>query len=366
MLHPLTTQLVGSYAKPHWLARHDRVHAHDESWWRPDAEVLAEAKRDAALLAIYEQERAGLDLVTDGEAQRVAYDRHFMRCLSGVDFAQVDEQSYVSEVETRTRRKDINSWMSDFALSPRIVGEVSWTQPVAVDDLRFLKAHARRPVKVNVVGPMTLADRLSNHFYAGPEETALALAAALNRELLALEAEAPDVIQIDEPAFHFKLSRARRYGPAALARAVRGLKTPVIVHACYGYALYAAAKHANPHYEEVVELLAASPIDGMSLEYEQPNHQPELLRRAGGKHVVLGLLNLGDHAVETPEHVAARLRGALEVIPPERLHPSSDCGLWFLPRNVAYAKTSALVAGTDMVRAALGLPTRRPCPPDAP
>jgi 5-methyltetrahydropteroyltriglutamate--homocysteine methyltransferase len=358
MLHPLTTQIVGSYAKPRWLASHEKVHALDGSWWRPEAEVLDEAKQDAALLAIYDQERAGLDVVTDGEAQRVAYDRHFMSSLSGIDMNDVARQAYVSEVETRARRSDIDEMMEGFSLSPRIVGPLAWTKPSAADDLAFLKAHASRPVKVNVVGPMTLLDRLSDEHYGDPEAAVMALADVLNAEIRALEALKPAIIQVDEPAFHFKLSRARTFGPQALARVVAGVTTPIVVHACYGYSLYAADKKANPSYAEVVSLLAQSPIAGMSIEYEQPGHEPDLLRHAGDKHILLGLLNLGTQEIETPEQIAARLRAALDVVPAERLHPCSDCGMWFLPRRVAFGKISALVAGTNIVCRELGLPER--------
>lgn len=355
MLKPLSTQIVGSYAKPRWLARHEKIHALDDSWWRPEQAVLDEAKRDAALLALYEQERAGLDIVTDGEAQRVAYDRHFLSSLSGIDMNDVAVQAYVSEVATRERNQDVDAMMADFQLSPKIVGPIEWTRSSATDDLEFLLAHARKPVKVNVVGPLTLLDRLSDEYYGDPRSAAMALAAALNKEILALETLGPAVIQIDEPAFHFKLSRARDFGADVLNVLVRDAQTPVILHACYGYSLYASEKRANPSYREVVEIIASSAVQGMSLEYEQPGHMPDLLEHAGDKHVLLGLVNLGSREIETAEHIAERLSAALEVIPPERLHPSTDCGMWFLPRNVASGKIGSLVEGTRIVRRARGM-----------
>jgi 5-methyltetrahydropteroyltriglutamate--homocysteine methyltransferase len=355
MLRPLSTQIVGSYAKPHWLGRHERIHHLDGSWWRPEAEVLEEAKQDAALLAIYEQERAGLDIVTDGEAQRVAYDRHFLAGLSGIDIMDTEKQAYVSEVETRKRNTDVTEMMEHFQLNPKIVGPIEWVRSSAAEHLKFLITHARRPVKVNVVGPLTLLDRLADHHYGHPRDAAMALAAAINQEMLALEKLGPAVIQIDEPAFHFKLSRAREFGVDLLTRLIEGLSTPVIVHACYGYSLYAESKTANPTYHEVAEIIAASPVQGMSLEYEQPGHTPDLLTHAGDKHVLIGLVNLGSREIETADHVATRLRAALEVVPPERLHPATDCGMWFLPRPVAYGKIRALAEGTNMVKRELGL-----------
>lgn len=355
-MNPLTTQIVGSYAKPHWLARHDRVHDLDGGWWRPDAEVLDEARDDAALLSIYEQERAGLDLVTDGEARRVHYDRHFLLGVKGVSAERRASKAFYSEVTNPQRRTDITELWEAFKMSPTIVGPVEWSHSAALDDLRFLKRHATRPVKTSVVGPMTLYDRVIDEFYPTPEDGIMALAGVLNRELRTLEAEGADLLQIDEPAIHFKLKRAQQLAPAAIARMVEGITTPVIVHACYGYAMYSTGKSANPSYADVVRLLAQLPIAGMSLEYAQPGHEPDLLRDVGDKHVMLGLLDLGRRDIESPEAIAAQLRGALTMVPPERLHPSSDCGMWFLPRDLARGKIAALVRGANIVREELGLP----------
>jgi len=366
---PLSTQIVGSYVKPAWLVRHGHEHHHDGSWWRPGAEVLAEAQDDAALLAIREQERAGLDVATDGEIRRQHYDRHFAQGLSGVSLERLETAAFTTELTTNTRAEGLDDLWRAFQLAPTITGPIGWASSPAVAELRFLKAHTDRQAKACIVGPMTLYDRLKDLHYARPEDAIMDLAAALNRELKALEAEGCAILSVAEPALHFKISRSREIGEATLARLVEGLTTPVVVHVCYGYAKYAAAKDESPHYPEVVRLLARSPVQAMSLEYEQPGHGPDLLRHAGDKEVHLGLLDLGTHAVETPAHVAARLREALQVIPPERLHPCSDCGMWFLPRAVARAKIEALVAGTNLVRAELGLPipehARRLAPPPA-
>lgn len=354
-MQPLSTQIVGSYTKPHWLTRHGREHEFDNSWWRPEAEVLEAARQDATLLSIYEQERAGLDVVTDGEASRVHYDRHFLAALGGVDVEKRASKTFVTEARTSEARADLVDLWESFQISPTITGPLEWMKSAAVEELRFLKQHATHLVKTSIVGPMTLYDRLIDEHYATPEEGILALAGVLNQELRAIQAEGVDLIQIAEPAIHFKLARARELAPAAVARMVEGITTPLIVHVCYGYAMYSTRKSANPSYGDVVKLLADMPVSGMSIEYEQPGHQPELLRHAGDKHVHLGLLDLGTHEVETPEHIAGRLRGALDYVPAERLHASSDCGMWFLPREVARGKIQALVAGTNIVRRELGL-----------
>jgi 5-methyltetrahydropteroyltriglutamate--homocysteine methyltransferase len=351
-LQPLMTQIVGTYAKPHWLGRHQRMRALDGSWWRPEPLVLQEAKEDAALLALYEQERAGLDLVTDGEAQRSSYDRHFLQGLTGIDLTQTEQASVNSEVATVKRTIEGLEEYTDLSETrPSIVGEVRWTKPIAVDELRFLKRHARKPAKVNVIGPLSLFLQTVDRFYYDREAAVMALAYAINQELLALEAAGADVIQLDEPAFHSRLSLARRIGRAAIARAVEGVRVPVLAHVCYGYAVVYKEKSASPSYPEVLEILADCPIAGISLEYEQPKHDPSLLRYCGDKHVVLGLLDLSTDRIETPQHIATRLCAALEVVPAARLHPSSDCGMWHLPRTVAFGKISALVAGAGRVRA---------------
>lgn len=358
-LRPLTTQIVGSYTKPHWLARHQRMRALDGSWWRPEPDVLQEAKEDAARLAIYEQERAGLDLVTDGEAQRAAYDRHFLAGWEGVDFCNLKEARTESSPSFSKRNEAGAEEYSRLSrLKPQVTGEVRWRAAVSVDELRFAKQVAQRPVKTNIIGPISLSAQLVDRFYGDEDALVMALAAALNSELRALDAEGADVLQIDEPAFHFRLPQTRHIAEQAIRRTVEGVRAPVIVHVCYGYALVYKEKSASGIYPEILEILAGCPIAGISLEYEQPGHTPEILRHCGDKHVVLGLLNLGSQKIETSEHIASRIRGALEIVPPERLHPSSDCGMWFLPRHVAFHKIRAMVEGTKSILQHIDVPHR--------
>jgi 5-methyltetrahydropteroyltriglutamate--homocysteine methyltransferase len=362
MLGPLTTQLVGSYVKPEWLVRHDRLLRFDDSAWRLGGELLAAARADAIRLAVYEQERAGLDLLTDGEVGRAAFDRYFYARLRGIDASRLhDRPDHLGEVpalQIDPRRSAERKWHRTHV--PRITGAVEWPGPLSVEDVRFLKRHTDRPVKATIIGPLTALDRLADHHYGDERAAAMALADALNAEMRALEAEGVALLQVDEPAWHYRLSRARTLGRDVIERLTRGLKTPVAVHVCYGYAYFATKKEAHPGYAEALALLADCPdIAAVSLEYEQPGHGPELLRHLNGKDVILGLLDLSTHDVETPEHVGRRLRDALAVVPPERLHPAPDCGMWHLPRDVAYAKLAALVQGTQSVRRELGLFTAR-------
>jgi 5-methyltetrahydropteroyltriglutamate--homocysteine methyltransferase len=332
------------------------MRALDGSWWRPEGEVLQEAKEDAVRLAVYEQERAGIDLLTDGEAQRAAYDRHFLAGLDGIDLTHAVESEPSWHLPTNEPFQDGFEEYNRYArVTPKVVGEIAWAGPRAVAELQFLKRLTSKPVKANVVGPLTLSGSLTDTFYRDREALIMALARALNHELKALEGAGVDVLQIDEPGFHFDIELARSIGREAIAEAVKGLRAPVIVHVCYGYAFLYRKKSASTVYPELLELLADCPIEAISIEYEQPRHEPALLRHCGAKHVLLGLLDLGTQSVESPEHVAERLVAATSVLPPERLHPSSDCGMWFLPRPIAFAKISSLVQGTKEVRRRLGI-----------
>ncbi|WP_283193369.1 hypothetical protein [Rhizobium sp. AN80A] len=352
---PLRTQIVGSYVKPAWLVRHGHEHHHNGSWWRPEADVLQQAQDDVVLLAIHEQERAGLDVVTDGEIRRQHYDRHFVSGIGGISLEKVQDKEFQSELKSKTARTDLGDLWQNFRMSPTITGPLEWVSSPAIDELRFVKKHARRPVKAPIVGPMTLYDRLADDYYQRPEDAIMALAGVLNRELKELQAEGTDLLMVADPALHFKLSRSREIGKPVIERLLEGITTPVVLHVCYGYAKYSSSKTINPSYPEVLRLLSETSVQAMSIEYEQPGHTPDLLKQAGDKHVHLGLIGMGSHEIETPEHIAGRLREALKIVPPERLHPSTDCGMWFLPRDVARAKIEALVKGTNIVRRELGL-----------
>jgi 5-methyltetrahydropteroyltriglutamate--homocysteine methyltransferase len=349
----LTTQLVGSYSKPNWLISHQRVTSPSSSFWRPDPEVLAEAQDDATIVAIADQERAGLDLITDGEQRRQRFDTYFFG-LGGIDREELGpwdmdqrDMSFVDldpEVEARLQE----------AVTPRAVGEIIWPGPITVDDLGFLKRHTRCPTKMTVIGPLTMAARLADEYYRDPEALGMAAAAAINRELRALDEAGVEVVQLDEPDFHFRRDLALEWGGKALDLAFEGIGATRVVHVCYGYATI-GSKRADPNYAEVLEAIAASSAEQISIEYEQPGHTPELLEHCSDKEVVLGLLNLGTEEVESPSCIADRIRAALKVLEPERLHLAPDCGMWFVPRAVAFAKISSLVQAARMVRRELGL-----------
>jgi 5-methyltetrahydropteroyltriglutamate--homocysteine methyltransferase len=350
MKRPLTTQLVGSYSKPGWLIRHHRVTTpySDSTFWRPEPEVLPEAQNDATLLAIADQERAGLDVITDGEQRRQRFDSYFFR-FDGIDTVKLGRWSMGNRnLSFLDLNPEVATRLAE-ALAPRVVGKVSWPGPIVLDDLRFLKRHTRRPVKMTVIGPLTTACRLVNEYYPDEESLGMDVASVINQELKVLETEGVDVIQLDEPDFHFRLDQASRWGARALDLALKDIRTTTVVHICYGYATV-GAKSIDPGYGEALAAIAASCVQAISLEYEQPGHNPEILRHCGDKTVILGLLNLGAHTVEKPEYLAKRVRAAMEVVPPERLHLAPDCGMWFLPRAVAFAKTRALVLGAEIVK----------------
>jgi 5-methyltetrahydropteroyltriglutamate--homocysteine methyltransferase len=334
---PLATQLVGSYTKPNWLLRKGTLGGES---WAAAPEVLAEAQDDTVRLAVYEQERAGLDLLSDGEGRRLNFARHFSMAWRGVD---AERLGTLTNVRGHT------------AQYPRVVGPLEWPGPQTVDDLRRLKALTDRPVKVTVVGPLTAAARLVDEHYRDPEALVLACAAVINAELRALEAEGCDLLQLDDPALYLTAGPLQAYALPALERTLEGITTPVAVHVCYGYAYRYPTKQADPGYAGVLETLAACPrVDWISLEYAQPGHTPDLLRHCGDKGVILGVLDLATQTAERPEAVAALVRAALAVVPPARLHLSPDCGLWHLPRTVAWAKLRALALGAALVRHELG------------
>ena len=356
MLPPMSTQLVGSYTKPDWLIRHHRVTSQfgEESFWRPDPEVREQAFDDATRLAIADQENAGLDLITDGEQRRERYDTYFFR-FGGLDTESLGAwDTALRDLSFIDIDPDVAARFST-ARAARVVGDVTWQGPIALEDLRFLKRHTRRPVKMTVIGPLTTACRLANEHYVDEQALGMAVAAAINQELRALDAEGVDVIQIDEPDFHFRHDQASNWGARAVDAALEGVTATSIVHVCYGYATL-GRKRIDPNYARVLESLAASRAGGISLEYEQPGHGPDLLRHCGDKMIILGVLNLGKQEVETPEHVAARIREALEVVPPERLQLAPDCGMWFLPRGIAFAKLRAMSTAAEIVRCELGSP----------
>lgn len=347
----LASELVGSYTKPSWLCDHNKAALRNVSFWRIPEEHLAEAQDDAVLLAISDQERAGLALITDGEQRRQSFSAYFFR-MGGIDTATVVDLPRRAEVATyNDRSNDPASNTGMITNAPVVRGPVVWEKPLSVNDFTYLKNRTALPTKVTVIGPLTMASRLKDEYYGDFGKLTMDVAAALNQEILALQAAGADLIQIDDPDLHMGLKRVEPYAVDALNSAVQGVTVPTAVHVCYGYARTIASKRVDPDYAKVLELIARSSVDEMSVEYEQPGHEPDLLQSAGDKAVILGLLNLSLTApVETVEHITARARAAIEVIGPDRLRLAPDCGMWFMPREQAFGKISALAGAARTLR----------------
>jgi 5-methyltetrahydropteroyltriglutamate--homocysteine methyltransferase len=337
----LPTSLVGSYAQPDWLIDRaklagrfpPRVRALE--LWRVAPEWLEQAQDDATVLAIRDQERAGLDLITDGEMRRESYSNRFATALEGVDIdnpgTALDRSGHPNPV-------------------PRIVGRIRRKYPVQLRDLEVLKANTAYPVKMTVPGPFTMSQQAQNDFYPSEAEAALGYAEAVNEEIRDLHAAGADVVQIDEPYMQARPEKAREFGVAALARALDGVAGTTAVHICFGYA---AIIHERPSGYSFLPELAAAPVDQISIETAQSNLDTSVLATLPGKTIILGVLDLSSHEVETADTVADRIRRALPHVPPERIVVAPDCGLKYLPREVAFGKMQAMVAGAALVRAEL-------------
>ena len=354
-LRPLSAQIVGSYSKPAWLVGANqarRVRRFDpSSYWQPAPEVLAAAQQDAARLAIYEQELAGMAVVTDGEMFRHTYDTSFLLRMAGIDTGTRRERPLpVNEIPTVTRVPRNPAEELEDRSAPRLTGVPHMTDTATADAVAFAKTAATKPVKVAVLGPFTASRRVVNCTGMSATEVVLAFARALNEELRALQDAGADVVQLDEPSAHQQFSAAAPVLTQALDTALAGITIPAIAHVCYGYPNYIAAGAASPAYEQCLRLVADSAVTGISLAYTEPEHPPALLRACGTKHVLPGMLRLTSDRADDVGEVASRIRQAATVVPPERLHPSVDCGMWFVPRPLAFAKLRALGEATALVR----------------
>jgi 5-methyltetrahydropteroyltriglutamate--homocysteine methyltransferase len=338
----LTTTIVGSLPKPPWLAEPQRLWAP----WRLPADLLGEGQRDAVLVALKAQEAAGIDIVTDGEQTRQHFVHGFLESLEGIDF---------------TRRVTIGIRADRYkAEVPTVVGPIRRTRPVHAADVKFARANTGRRLKFTLPGPMTIVDTLADEFYRDRPRLAHEFARVLNEEARELAALGIDVVQLDEPAFNVYLDDVGRWGLDALHRAIDGLACRTAVHICYGYGIQANVDWKRTlgnewrQYETTFPLLAQSRIDQVSLECANSRVPVSLLGLLRGKDVLVGAVDVASDVVETPEQVAATIRRAMEFVPPDRLYPSTNCGMVPLTREVAYAKLRALTAGTAIVRAELG------------
>jgi 5-methyltetrahydropteroyltriglutamate--homocysteine methyltransferase len=304
--------------------------------WRIPEPYLQDAQDDATVVAIREMERAGIDTITDGEIRRESYSNRFATALEGVD-AERPATIQTRGGEPRT--------------VPRIVGPVRWRGPVEVRDVEFLRANTDRTTKITLPGPFTMAQQASNEAYEDPDELVMDLAAAVNAEAHALQSAGADVIQLDEPWLRNDPEAARRIAVAAIDRALKGLTATTAVHLCFGYAALVHDKTAN-RYDFLGEL-SDSVAQQISVEAAQPRLDLGQLGELGPKVVVLGVLDLGDPHVETPQQVAERIRAALKHVPADRLVPAPDCGMKYLSRSSAFGKLKALAHGARLVQAEL-------------
>jgi 5-methyltetrahydropteroyltriglutamate--homocysteine methyltransferase len=334
----LPTSLVGSYAQPEWLIDRAKLagrfppRVRAKELWRVAPEHLDQAQDDATLLAIRDQERAGLDIVTDGEMRRESYSNRFATALEGVDIdnpgTALDRSGHPNPV-------------------PRVAGKVRRKHPVQVRDLRFLRANTQRTIKITVPGPFTMSQQAQNDFYKDEEEMALDYAFAVNAEIKDLFAAGADIVQIDEPYMQARPEKARKYGLKAFNAALEGVTGTTAVHICFGYA---AVIHVRPEAYSFLPEFTNSPVQQISIETAQANLDCSILAKLPGKTIILGVLDLSDMSVETPQTVAARIRRALPHVPAERIVVAPDCGLKYLPREIAFSKMKAMVDGAAIVR----------------
>jgi 5-methyltetrahydropteroyltriglutamate--homocysteine methyltransferase len=339
----LTTTVVGSYPQPDWLIDRERLGARLPprvralELWRVEAPYLEEAQDDATRLAVGDMERAGVDVITDGEMRRESYSNRFATALEGVDLddpgVALDRTGHENPV-------------------PRVVGPIRRTRPVEVGDVVFLRAITDRRIKITVPGPFTMTQQAQDDHYGDGRALALAYAEAVNEELRDLKAAGADVVQIDEPYLQARPEPAREYALEAIERALDGIEGDTVLHTCFGYAHIVKQRLTGYPFLSELDGCSATLI---SLEAAQPGLEPEALRSLPSKTIVLGVLDLGSPEAETPEVVADRIRRALEVVGPERLVVAPDCGMKYLPRGLAFGKLEAMVAGARLVSEELGV-----------
>jgi 5-methyltetrahydropteroyltriglutamate--homocysteine methyltransferase len=333
------TSIVGSYPQPDWLIDRERLagrfppRVRAAELWRVGPDYLQQAQDDATMLAIRAQEDAGLDVVTDGEIRRESYSNAFATALDGIDIdnpgSALDRSGHPNPV-------------------PRIVGPISRRHPVNVEALKFLRAHTDRTIKVTVPGPFTMSEQAQNDYYPSKEAAAFGYAAAVNAEVADLFAAGADIVQLDEPYLQARPEAARHYGVAVLNAALDGITGTTAVHLCFGYA---AIIHDRPSGYSFLPELAASKADLISIETAQSGLDCAVLADLTGKTIILGVLNLGDPAVETADVIADRVRRALPYVPADKIVLAPDCGMKYLARGSAYGKLTAMVQAAGLLRA---------------
>jgi 5-methyltetrahydropteroyltriglutamate--homocysteine methyltransferase len=339
----LPTTLVGSYPQPEWLIDRAKLagrfppRVRAKELWRVPEPYLADAQNDATLIAIRAQEDAGLDIVTDGEIRRESYSNRFATALDGVDLdnpgTALDRSGHPNPV-------------------PRITGKIKRRRAVEVEDLAFLRAHTKKQTKITVPGPFTMVQQAQNDFYRSEEEAAMDYAAAVNEEIRDLFAAGANYVQVDEPYMQARPDKARQYGLKALNRALEGITGTTIVHICFGYA---AIIHQRPSGYSFLPELADCRCKQISIETAQSNLDCSVLAKLPDKQILLGAIDLSDMKVESADTVAARIRRALPFVPAENIIVATDCGMKYLPRDVADGKMRAMVEGAAIVRQELAV-----------
>ncbi len=335
----LPTAVVGSYPQPDWLVDREmlskvvpRIRMHE--MWRVSEPWLEQAQDDATALTIRDMERAGMDIITDGEVRRESYSNRFATALDGLD---TENPGFV------------NARSADQTAVPRVVGKLSRPGPIEVRDLEFLRANTDRIAKITLPGPFTMSKQAIDEHYNDPEALAMDLAAIVNEEAHDLVRAGADVIQLDEPWVRSDPDNARLYAVKAINRALEGITVPTVVHLCFGYAAVVPGDTKPAAYTFLAEL-ADTIAETISIECAQPNIDLGVLKELAPKKVMLGVLDLSDANIETPEVVAERIRHGLKFLPAERLVPAPDCGMKYLPREVAFGKLKTMSEGAAIVR----------------
>ena len=336
----LPTTVVGSYAQPDWLIDRARLGSRLPprvrvlELWRVDPQWLEQAQDDATRLAVLDMERAGIDIVSDGEMRRESYSNRFATALDGVDSdnpgTALDRTGHPNPV-------------------PRVTGPIKRRHAVEVRDVEFLRSITDRQIKITLPGPFTMTQQAQNDYYDDEVELAMAYAAAVNEEARDLKAAGADIVQIDEPYLQARPEQARSYGVQVINRALEGIEGETGLHTCFGYAHIVHERPTGGY--PFLEQLNDSLVTQISIETAQPNLDLSVLRRLPDKKIMVGVISLGDPEIESPELVAGRIRRALEFVDAERIIVAPDCGMKYLPRETAFGKLQAMVAGANIVRA---------------
>jgi 5-methyltetrahydropteroyltriglutamate--homocysteine methyltransferase len=341
--HLLPTTVVGSYPQPEWLVDRamlsksvPRTRMHE--MWRVPEQYLEEAQDDATIVAIRDMERAGIDIVTDGEIRRESYSNRFATALEGID---IDNPAIIV---SRTGHE---------TPVPRVVGNIRRSRPVELRDMEFLRRSTDRAAKITLPGPFTMSQQAKNEFYSDDEELAMAFAEAVNAEALDLQQAGADVIQLDEPWVRNNPDAAKRYAVKAINRALQGVTVPTVVHVCFGYAAVVPGSTKPSGYSFLAEL-ADSHAEQISIEAAQPKLDLGVLRDLSSKKIMLGVLDLGNPEIETAEVIADRIRHGLKYVAADRLIPAPDCGMKYMPRHIAFGKLKAMCDAAAMVRKEIG------------